>query len=662
MLRPPREQLRVGVPAGIDVDEGCPCRLQGQGEIAGKVPSPSLGVAGIVTAREQPPGQAQRLQRPDLLPLGGKPPRLGVIEDVIEREQAAEPDPGGGPGVRDALEVQCPVQGLGGDAARPGGGGKAVQGLLDAVAASEEAADEAQGPVAPAAEMGAELGAGEPAAVAADQGDPLGLGTAPAEALQHVGGRHRTRRAQSGDRRGAGRRGDAADPDPRRLLDAGPAGGRLGGPLLELASSGEQGLAHAPGVRGGPHQLPGIGLEELDPALGVDVPMAGPVAESDPGAGHQGPDLGPELFAGGIGRVRLAPKGGQQDRTVAPVRVAGSVTEFVQEGLIIALRAAESVRRRQDDPILSQMVTGSVSGFVETVHAAGQQHELDPFLPRPGRSVPVPELREEQALGLIDVEKSGRALYRAILRRRALRRLGIKILGREAEDARPVLGNPAAGGFDPGPGAPAGIRVSLLDGPAEKMQSLDAGVGLPGREALGPDPVLGGVVALPGGLAVAELVEDPPGEGLQHRARFGGWGSAAPEHENRTSSASAGLETGSRGLRIHPGENPCQDLRWGSDADSLVAEIRIHWLPGALPGYDRVGRCQWRSGCAPGWRKLADAQGLKSCGGSPSVWVRLPPRVLLKVAHPLADKDIESLFPSLAGDLWAPRVGPRCGG
>ena len=99
--------------------------------------------------------------------------------------------------------------------------------------------------------------------------------------------------------------------------------------------------------------------------------MAGPVAESDPDAGHQGPDLGPKFFAGGIGRVRLAPKGGQQDRTVASVRVAGSVAEFVQEGLVIALRVAESVRRRQDDPVGSQVVTGSVSGFVETVHAAG---------------------------------------------------------------------------------------------------------------------------------------------------------------------------------------------------------------------------------------------------------------------------------------------------
>ena len=344
--------------------------------VSGSVRRPAGGL-------RPPPGQAQRLQRPDLLPLGGKPPPPGVLEDVIEREQVAEPDPGGGPRVRDSLQVQRAVQGLGGNAAEPGGGGKAIEFLLDAV--------------------------------------------------------------------------------------------------------------------------------------------AGPVAKSGPGAGHQGPDLGPKFFAGGIGRVRLAPKGGQQDRTVAPVRVAGSVAKFVQEGLVIALRVAESVLRRQDDPVVSQVVTGSVAGFVETVHAAGQQHELDPFLPRPGRSVPVPELREEQALGLIDVEKSGRALYRTILRRR-----GIKILGREARDACLVLGNPAPGGFDPGPGAPARVRVSLLDGPGEKMQSLDADVGLPGREALGPDPILGGVVALPGGLAVPELVEDPPGEGLQDRARFARWGSAAP--------------------------------------------------------------------------------------------------------------------------------------
>lgn len=63
VLRPPREQFQVGVPAGIDVDEGRPVLLQGQGELAGEVSAPSLGMAGIVAAREQPPGKAQRLQR-----------------------------------------------------------------------------------------------------------------------------------------------------------------------------------------------------------------------------------------------------------------------------------------------------------------------------------------------------------------------------------------------------------------------------------------------------------------------------------------------------------------------------------------------------------------------------------------------------------------------
>ena len=111
-------------------------------------------MAGIVPAREQPPGKAQCLQRPDLLPPGGKPPPPGVIEDVIEREQAVEPDPGGRPGVGDAIQAQRPVQGLGGDADESGGGGQAVEGLLDAVAASEEASDEAQGAVSPATRNG----------------------------------------------------------------------------------------------------------------------------------------------------------------------------------------------------------------------------------------------------------------------------------------------------------------------------------------------------------------------------------------------------------------------------------------------------------------------------------------------------------------------------
>ena len=95
---------------------------------------------------------------------------------------------------------------------------------------------------------------------------------------------------------------------------------------------------------------------------------------------------------------------------------------------------------------------------------------------------------------------------------------------------------------------------------------------------------------------------------------------------------------------------------------SLATEVLLRWLPGALSGDDRVGCARWRFGCVPGWRKLADAQGLKPCGGSPSVWVRLPPRALLKAARPQAARDIESLFPSLAGDLWMPRMGPVDGG
>ena len=186
-----------------------------------------------------------------------------------------------------------------------------------------------------------------------------------------------------------------------------------------------------PGVGSGPDQLPGIGLQELDPALGVELPMAGPVAESDPDAGHQGRDLGPELFAGGRGRVGPVPKGGGEDRAVQPVRVAGPVAEFVQEGLIIALCAGESVLRRQDDPVLSQAVAGLVAGFVATAHAAGLEHALDPFVDRPGRRGPVVAQREEQALNLHDVEKDAPALFGAVRRRRALRRRGIKIPGRE---------------------------------------------------------------------------------------------------------------------------------------------------------------------------------------------------------------------------------------
>ncbi len=50
--------------------------------------------------------------------------------------------------------------------------------------------------------------------------------------------------------------------------------------------------------------------------------------------------------------------------------------------------------------------------------------------------------------------------------------------------------------------------------------------------------------------------------------------------------------------------------------------------------------------------KPADARDLKSCGGSPSMWVRLPPRALFESPPPQAAQEIESRFRSLPGDLW----------
>ena len=54
--------------------------------------------------------------------------------------------------------------------------------------------------------------------------------------------------------------------------------------------------------------------------------------------------------------------------------------------------------------------------------------------------------------------------------------------------------------------------------------------------------------------------------------------------------------------------------------------------------------------------------GGKADGGSSSMWVRLPPRAFFESHSPQAAQEIESLFPSLAGDLWIPWVGPRGGG
>lgn len=91
----PGEQFPVGVAAGIAVDEGGLRLIQSQGELEGEVSALALGTTIVAPAGKDPAGNIEILQRLDLLPLGGKPGLVRMLQNVIEREKATEQDGGG---------------------------------------------------------------------------------------------------------------------------------------------------------------------------------------------------------------------------------------------------------------------------------------------------------------------------------------------------------------------------------------------------------------------------------------------------------------------------------------------------------------------------------------------------------------------------------------
>ena len=181
------------------------------------------------------------------------------------------------------------------------------------------------------------------------------------------------------------------------------------------------------------------------------------------------------------------------------------------------------------------------------------------------------------------------------------------------------------------------------------------------RRSPGPPPGPGGACGGSSGCV--------PGHG-RHSGGTGtaaGKGPAPPAPRPSPARWEAIDDWGDRGhnrARAADGTGPRRKIRGGGRA------------PGPAPGtgpWRRCGRSGWWAGfldtigpTVPGGgldprarvAKLADARDLKSRGGSPSMWVRFPPRALFESRSPQAAQKIEGRFPSLAGDLWKPRVGP----
>ena len=136
---------------------------------------------------------------------------------------------------------------------------------------------------------------------------------------------------------------------------------------------------------------------------------------------------------------------------------------------------------------------------------------------------------ELQALDLLEVEEGVEPAQRARTEAPPVFRLGpvpggagflrgsSELLGLGKlpiqQPGAPLAGEDAAAGvLDLFPGAPAGVGVAALDGPAEKIKAVDSGMDLTGTEMMGPYPMTGWAGPLPRGLVVVELADDPLGE------------------------------------------------------------------------------------------------------------------------------------------------------
>ena len=167
----------------IDEDEDGALGVQGDRQLHREVTPGVAGRSPVDPDGQDPALDAERLERADLLRLGREPRESGVLEHVVEREQAAEQHfLRSVPAVADVLGAERAVDPASEDPAHL----PALELLLGGEPPLEQGPDEPKGLPAIDPEPGGELGAGEHAAVEARQRDPLGLAPRPAEGLERV--------------------------------------------------------------------------------------------------------------------------------------------------------------------------------------------------------------------------------------------------------------------------------------------------------------------------------------------------------------------------------------------------------------------------------------------------------------------------------------------
>ncbi len=137
------------------------------------------------------------------------------------------------------------------------------------------------------------------------------------------------------------------------------------------------------------------------------------MADADPFTRHHRGHFRAEFFAGVLGAAEV-PRTVCQGVAVHPVRVAGGVAEFVQGGLVIAVRGRKLLTFRERHLVGLEVVKRAVAANVGDVDPALLNHPLGHLVRLPlGLCVAVVALPfQRQAVRLFDVEHGVAADHR----------------------------------------------------------------------------------------------------------------------------------------------------------------------------------------------------------------------------------------------------------
>ena len=145
------------------------------------------GCSPIDSLGQQSTFDAERLERPNLFRLGRQPRQVGMLEHVIEREEAPhEHFRRGDPAAADVFGAESPVDVAPVDPTHAADAGDAAHVLFGGHALCDEGMDGAPHLLGVTTQEPRPLRPGEDATVEAGQGDPFGPASCPAETLKRV--------------------------------------------------------------------------------------------------------------------------------------------------------------------------------------------------------------------------------------------------------------------------------------------------------------------------------------------------------------------------------------------------------------------------------------------------------------------------------------------